>query len=266
MLLSPMLGAFLLSTSSIHVIFFIDVITAAIGISIVFFLVRPEPAAAPAVQAEARGPGYFHELAEGFRYIKTHPYILILILLSVLFFIAASPTAFLTPLHVSRKFGAEVWRLAALEIAFSSGMMAGGLLVGMWGGFKNRVHSMALSCALFGAEAIALGLLDRFWVYIGVMGLMGLTMPLYNTPSTVMLQSRVENAYMGRVFSVFGMVSSLMMPAGMLIFGPLADIADIGVLLLATGAAVLCMAAGFFIKPLYEAGKPVERPAADGNA
>jgi DHA3 family macrolide efflux protein-like MFS transporter len=69
---------------------------------------------------------------------------------------------------------------------------------------------------------------------------------------------------MGRVFSVFGMVSSLMMPAGMLIFGPLADIVDIGVLLLITGAAVLCMTAGFFIKPLHEAGKPAETPPPDG--
>jgi DHA3 family macrolide efflux protein-like MFS transporter len=264
MLLSPMLSALLLSAASIKIIFFIDVITAAIGISIVFFLVRPENtsrAAAGENPAETRkSTGYFHDLAEGFRYIKKHPYILILILLSIFFFIAASPTAFLTPLHVTRKFGPEVWRLGALEIAFSSGMMIGGLLIGAWGGFKNRVYSMAFSCALFGLEAIALGLLNQFWPYITVMGLMGLTMPLYNTPSMTMLQSRVESAYLGRVLSVFGMVSSLMMPAGMLIFGPLADFTGISILLTVTGAVILCITAGFFLKPLREAGKPPETP------
>lgn len=36
-----------------------------------------------------------------------------------------APAAFLTPLQVTRTFGDEVWRLTAIEIAFSVGMMAG---------------------------------------------------------------------------------------------------------------------------------------------
>jgi DHA3 family macrolide efflux protein-like MFS transporter len=61
---------------------------------------------------------------------------------------------------------------------------------------------------------------------------------------------------MGRVFSVFGMVGSVMMPAGMLIFGPLADTISIDYLLIGTGIVMALLAIPFVTsKVLREAGK-----------
>jgi DHA3 family macrolide efflux protein-like MFS transporter len=135
-------------------------------------------------------------------------------------------------------------------------MMLGGILISVWGGFKNRVYSMALSCALFGAEAIALGLISGFIPYLIVMAFMGMTMQLYNTPSMTLLQSKVESAYMGRVFGVFGMVSSFMMPAGMLVFGPLGDIVAIELLLVSTGIALILLGIPFVSsRTMRQAGK-----------
>jgi len=62
---------------------------------------------------------------------------------------------------------------------------------------------------------------------------------------------------MGRVFGVFGMISSSMMPLGMLLFGPLADIIRIEYMLIATG--LLLFIQGFLLlgnKVLVEAGRP----------
>lgn len=87
-------------------------------------------------------------------------------------FLSLGPIAFLTPLQVSRSFGEEVWRLSAIEVGYSLGMMAGGLLT----------------------------------VAVAVI------VPMFNTPATVMLQERVEQAYLGRVFSVNTMISGSMMP------------------------------------------------------
>lgn len=257
MLVAPMASGALLSFASIQIIFFLDVITALVGISIVFFFVKIPPAnTANQTTSGSTGVNYFHDLKAGIKYIATHRYILRMILLSTVFFIAAAPAAFLTPLQVTRDFGKDVWRLTALEIAFSSGMMAGGILISVWGGFRNRVYSMALACALWGLEAAALGLATNFWLYTAIMALMGVTMPLYNTPSTVLLQTTVAPAYMGRVFGVFGMVSSLMMPAGMLIFGPLSDRVPISRLLIITGAIITLLSV-FFVssRVLREAGR-----------
>jgi DHA3 family macrolide efflux protein-like MFS transporter len=78
-----------------------------------------------------------------------------MMLIATVFHIMFSPAAFLTPLQVTRNFGADVWRLTAIEIAFSAGMMIGGLLIGFRGGFKNKIHSMSLACVLFGLLSVA---------------------------------------------------------------------------------------------------------------
>jgi DHA3 family macrolide efflux protein-like MFS transporter len=261
MLAAPMLSGALMSFASLEMLFFLDVITAAAGIGILFFFVKSPGAVQPETHREQKGLEYFHDLKEGLKYIRGHRYILRMIMLSAVFMIFVSPAAFLTPLQVTRDFGNDVWRLTAIEITFSAGMMLGGILISLWGGFKNRVYTMAFSCALFGLEAIGLGLAGNFWLYIAIMGITGMTMPLYNTPATVLLQSTVEGAYMGRVLSVFGMVSSFMMPAGMFIFGPLADVLAIDYLLIGTGAVIALLAIPFIgSKILRTAGAQTVNP------
>jgi DHA3 family macrolide efflux protein-like MFS transporter len=248
-----MVSGVLMTLAPLHILFFIDVVTAAIGISIVFFLVK-----VPALEKaeEQKKPAYFSELREGLRYIRSQGYIFRMIIIAAIFQFFCSPTALLTPLQVTRNFGDDVWRLTAIEIAFSIGMIGGGILIGVWGGFKNRVFTMALACCVFGLGAVGLGLVPIFWLYIAIMALAGISMPLFNTPAVVMLQSSVDPAYMGRVFSVFGMISSAMMPAGMVIFGPLADTISIDYMLIGTGIVIALLAIPFVSsKVLREAGK-----------
>jgi DHA3 family macrolide efflux protein-like MFS transporter len=72
-------------------------------------------------------------------------------------------------------------------------------------------------------------------------------MPLFNSPFTVLLQQRVDSRYMGRVFSVFGMLSSSVMPMAMLVFGPLADSIPIEWLMLTTGVAIVAIGVGMLL-------------------
>jgi DHA3 family macrolide efflux protein-like MFS transporter len=141
-------------------------------------------------------------------------------------------------------------------------MMAGGILMSTWGGFKNRIHTMALATLLFGIESIALGLATNFWIYLAIMAVCGMTIPLFNTPSTVLLQTKVESEYMGRVFGVFTMVSTLIMPLAMLLFGPLADHIAIDWLLIGGGIVIVFLCIPLMVsKVLREAGRPVTEAA-----
>jgi DHA3 family macrolide efflux protein-like MFS transporter len=259
MLAAPMASGALMSFAPLETLFLVDVVTAAIGISILLFLVKPPPAPVDNgndTNAGHTGIDYFHDLKEGLRYIRKNRFISRLIIFSIFFFIAASPGALLTPLQVTRNFGADVWRLTAIEIVFLAGMIAGGLLISAWGGFKNRIYTMALSCALFGIEAMGLGLASNFTLYLVIMGIVGLTMPLYNAPVMTLLQVSVDGAYMGRVLAVFNMVSSIMMPAGMMLFGPLADVVSIDSILIVTGAISVVLSIPFIAsKTLREAGR-----------
>jgi DHA3 family macrolide efflux protein-like MFS transporter len=265
-LTAPMISGALMSFAPLEILFFLDVVSAAIGIGIVVFFVKAPPAEKPVLETgEQKGIAYLKELREGIAYIKRHGYVLRMIVLTAVFLFFFAPAALLTPLQVTRNFGNDVWRLSAIEITFSAGMILGGILIGIWGGFKNRIHTMALACALCGVLAIGLGAAPRFWLYLAVMGAMGLSFPLWNAPFMVLLQTAVETAFMGRVLSVFGMVSSTMMPLGMLVFGPLADTLSINLLLIGTGAAVTLLALPLIgSKTLREAGRGVRRgPAAE---
>jgi DHA3 family macrolide efflux protein-like MFS transporter len=256
-LAAPAISGAMMAFAPLETLFFLDVITALIGISIVLFFVKtPQKETALHEPREQKGVAYFHDLQEGIKYIKKHGYVLRMIIFSAIFLFFFAPAALLTPLQVTRNFGDDVWRLSAMEIAFSIGMMAGGVLIGVWGGFKNRIYTMTLSCALCGLQSVGLGLAPTFPLYLIIMATMGISLPLFNAPSMVLLQTTVEAAFMGRVLSVFTMVSSAMMPLGMLVFGPVADTVSINTLLIGTGTvvALLCipMAAS---KTLREAGR-----------
>lgn len=257
MLISPMLSGVLLSIATIEAIFFIDIITAAIAVLTMLFLLKV-PAHAKAKKSQKIS--YLKDMQEGIAYIRSHAYVSKFFIFCASFFFLAAPVAFLTPLQVTRNFGSDVWRLIAIEITFSLGMMLGGITMASWGGFRNKIHTMTLSSLIIGIGTLALGVVPIFWLYLLIMAIVGFSMPGFNTPSTVLLQEKVEEDFLGRVFGVLGMISSLMMPLGMLIFGPLADAIKIEWLLIGTGFLIFIQS--FFLigsKDLLEAGKPNDK-------
>lgn len=258
-LVSPAVSGALLTFATIEYIFFIDVITAAIAVFILAFFLRIPP---HAKAAEKQSVSYFHDLLEGWRYITGHKFILFSCLFNIAYFILIAPAAFLTPLQVAISFGDDVWRLSAIEMAFSLGMMAGGAIIAAWGGFKNKLHTMVLANLMIGFGTFALGVIHIFAIYLALMTLIGISMPIFNTPFTSLIQQKVAEDYLGRVFGVFGMLVSVMMPLGMLIFGPLAEFVRIELMLVATGLLIVVLS---FImlnnKVLLEAGKPAAQKA-----
>jgi DHA3 family macrolide efflux protein-like MFS transporter len=138
-MVSPILSGVLLSIATIEVIFFVDVITAALAIIVLFFFVH---APVHHKAREKQVTGYFSDMRQGLGYIKEHPFILKYFIFLAIFFVLAAPVAFLTPLQVARSFGSDVWRLTAIETAFSLGMILGGAIMAIWGGFSNKVYTM----------------------------------------------------------------------------------------------------------------------------
>ncbi len=241
-LISPMASGALLSIAPIEIIFLIDVITAVIAVIIMTAFVHiPLHAKALVVQVT----GYFEDMLSGLRYIHHHRFIKEFFLFLAVYFFLVSPVAFLTPLQVTRTFGEDVWRLTAIEIVFSAGTMLGGFIMAYWKGFRNKVYTMFLASTILSLFTSALGITNIFAIYLVFMAGAGVAMPFFNTPAIVLLQEKVETDYMGRVFGVLGMITSIMMPFGMLIFGPVADIIKIEYMLIGTG--ILMLAEGFLL-------------------
>lgn len=255
MLIAPMISGAMMTLVPIQMIFFIDVITAAIAVLILFLFLH---VSAHRKAVSNKEISYFSDMKKGFVYINAHKYLKRFFLFDAVFFILAAPAAFLTPLQVTRSFGNDIWRLTAVEITFSIGMMIGGIFMASWNGFKNKVHTMIMSTIVIGTCTFALGIIPVFWIYLLFMSLTGFAIPIFNTPATVLLQERVEGNFLGRVFGVSSMIASIMMPMGMLVFGPAADLVKIEWLLIGTGL-IMVVQSSFMLKSkvMLEAGEPV---------
>lgn len=150
--------------------------------------------------------------------------------------ILVAPLAIMTPLMVTRSFGAEPWYLTLNEVVFFIGNIIGGILISSWGGFKNRIHTIGTGCIICGALSVLMGLPFGFVFYLIWMGLCGVSMPMFNTPFITIFQENVDPDKQGRVFSLISVVTGAVMPLAMVIFGPLADFVKIEYILIVTGA------------------------------
>ena len=254
MLVSPMLSGALLTLTTIEIVFFIDVVTAAIAV-VILLLFLHVPAHAKAL--EKQKIGYFADMRKGLNYINNHGFVKTLFIFCAIYFVLVAPLSFLTPLQVTRSFGSDVWRLTAIEIAFSIGMTLGGIIIASWGGFKNKLHTMVLSFFAVAVCTLGLGIIPVFGIYLFLMGLVGIAMPIFNTPFMVLIQQKVEPDFLGRVFGVLTTISSSVMPLAMLVYGPVADVVKIEWLLIVTG--LLMLVQSFMMlrsKVLTEAGSP----------
>lgn len=215
-------------------IFFIDVVTAAFGIGLISMIRVPTIRLAAQTHS-----GYFADLVEGIRYIAHHAFVRWLLVVYAIVFLLIVAPANLTPLMLVRSFAGteteDVFNLTVLEVAFSAGMVLGGIAIAIWGGTKNRITLIATSALVFGALSIGLGLSPNLWVFWASMFLLGLVAPFFGTPAMTALQETVDPERQGRVFGFVGIVTALAMPFGMALFGPLADVFSVELLLIASG-------------------------------
>jgi len=233
-LLAPAVAAAIYAAFGLVPVFFLDVVTAVIGIGL---LVR---VAVPTLDRAAEAvTSYREDLVEGMHYIWTHKIVRwLLVVFAIIFMLTVAPS-FVTPLMVVRSFGTEEWMLAVLEIAFSVGMVLGGVLVATWLVNRSRIGLILFSTYTFAVITVALGLSNNLWVFYGFMFLFGLSVPLFSTPFMTLIQETVEPAKHGRVFSYVGIVMALATPIGMAVFGPLADVISVETLLVVAGLVMI---------------------------
>lgn len=233
MLLAPVVGGAIFATLGIEAAMLIDVFTAIIGIFILSFL------KVDTVISEDTS------IKEGLLYLRNNKLIRNVIILYGILFVLVTPSAFLTPLLISRIFGEEVWRLTANEVFYSVGAIFGGVIMSIWQGYKNKLHTLAFSCIGFGISTYFLGVANTFALYIFAVFIAGIFLPFFTAAENVFLQETVPNEILGRVLGVISILSSLAMPLGMLIFGPISDFINIKYLFIITGVLLLLLAIPF---------------------
>lgn len=245
MIVIPLLAGLLLSIAPIEYLFFIDVVTAVIA---VWMLVKLIKIPKKDNFEEDTKIAYFKEIKQGIQYAYKKPLIYNIILFGLIFMMLVAAPSFLSYLQVARVFGDEPWRLSVLEVFFGGGMLLGSFVISIWGGFKNRLVTYFVSYIMIGIGTIGLGIPINYWLYIGFWFVVGFFIALSSPLLATIIQEKVEEEYLGRVFSVFGLIHMIAMPIGMLVFGPLSDTVDASLLILISGIGMVAISMLVFLK------------------
>ena len=248
MLLSPMAGGALLSFGPLQQLLYIDVLTAIVGIALLLGIaIAPHAKSSPSEKLN-----YYSDIKEGLVYMKENVLVREMLIMYLFYFFLITPAAFLSPVAVARSFGDEVWRLTVNEIAFSGGMMLGGALIAWWGGLRNSINTIALSCFVIGITHATLAI-PNFYIFMGSIAVMGIFASFFSATEMALFQQKVAPDKQGRVFSMVQLIVTAVMPLGMFLFGPLGDLFRIEWQFLACGLLLIVLSVHIFFNKRLKA-------------
>ncbi len=219
-ILTPLLAGVLFTTIGMQGIILIDVATYLIAITTLILVQIPQPEKQP---GEAQGKiSVFADVALGWRYLVDRPGLLgLLFYFAVVNFTANISSALIGPLVLS--FGSAA-SLGAVQTVMGSGMLAGSLLMSIWGGPKKRMIRAVIGFIALASLGFWIAGLRPSLVYVSL-GLFVLLffIPFSSGPSSAIFARKVAPDVQGRVFATRSMISLSMMPLAYLLSGVLAD-------------------------------------------
>jgi DHA3 family macrolide efflux protein-like MFS transporter len=241
------LGALLLGMLPMQGILAVDVITALFAILPLFFIQVPQP---ERKAASAEKTTVWTDFKAGLRYMISWPGLLIIGLMTVGINFTIIPAFSLLPLMVKDYFGGSAIHLSYVESAMGSGMIVGGALLGIWGGFSRKILTSLIGLMGMGAGTLILALAPSSAMFLAVGGalLVGFMTPITMGPFFAIIQSTVEPDMQARIFSLLSSVGTGIAPLGLIIAGPVADRVGIQAWFLLGGILCIFMAvSGLFI-------------------
>lgn len=232
---APTAAGALLTINTLSSTLLIDIATAIVGIGLLSAVVIPKQA------IQSTETSVLKDMKIGIKYTLSDKLIGKVLTVYGLFIFLCVPAGFLSQLFVSRVYGETYWYLTAVELAGFFGMVAGGLLMSIWGGFKSRITTICVGLIAFGSLAIGMGLSKQFALYLTLMIIYGIAITMVQTATTTLIQEKAETSMQGRIFGLLGAMYSGFLPVGIAIFGPMADEIPLQWIMVGSGVALIVL-------------------------
>lgn len=247
LILSPALAALLFKIWDLSAIILLDVVGAAVAVTIVALL----PIARYATEGERAELHIWQDTKEGFAVLRSVPGLMGVVIISTLYAFIYFPIGSMYPLITMAYFGGGVAESSVVEIAFSSGTLLGAFLLGMIGHKIRRLGGITASILVYGLGLTAAGLLPPggLRLFIALSVVMGLTLPFFYGIRTAIIQSNVPGEYLGRVLSLTYSVTLFASPLGLLFGGTFAELMGVNVCFFICGVLSVCLAAAMLLTP-----------------
>ena len=250
-IVTPALGALLISLIPTYGVIAIDVVTALIAVTPLFFVNIPQPVRTEkAVAVTPRT--VLVDVWEGLKYVFTWKGLLAILIMAMLINFLVNPAFMLMPLLVKNHFQGDAWHLGLMESGWGIGLIVGSLLLSIWGGFKRKVITSMVGLIGMGAFTLLVGFAPAtlFGMAVVGMSLAGFMNPIVNGPLMALLQSRVPADKQGRIFTLINSGSAAMMPLGIALAAPVAENLGIQAWFLAGGFITVLMGVAGFLIPV----------------
>ena len=231
--IAPAVAGTVLSIGTFRSTLFIDIVTALIGIGLLSCILLPKQ------EVANDNISVFSEIKAGIHYSFSDKMIGKILIVYGLFILLSVPAGFMSALLVSRVYGDVYWYLTAVELVGFAGMALGGVLMGMWGGFKSRFKTFAFGLLILSIMTIGMGITPYFVLYLAMMFVYSIALTIIQTATTTIIQENAQESMIGRVFGLMGVMYSGFLPVGMAVFGPLADVLPLQWVMVGSGIALV---------------------------
>jgi DHA3 family macrolide efflux protein-like MFS transporter len=218
-ILAPALAGVLLLTVGLGGIILIDFVTFLVAIG-TLLPIRFPPARAPAASVKQQET-LWREMAHGWSAIRVRPGLAgLLVFLAAVNFLWGMVGALIAPMILGFTSSDVLGMLVSIA---GVGMLAGSLIMSVWGGPRRRIHGVLGFELLSGLCFLLMGLRPSFWPIAG--GVFGahLTIAFVYGSNQAIWQTKVPAGIQGRVFATQQMVARSASPLAYLLAGPLAE-------------------------------------------
>ncbi|MGZ3639152.1 MAG: MFS transporter [Ktedonobacterales bacterium] len=238
-ILGPGVGGVLIATFGVGICFSIDAISY---VAVILSLLLMNVSELLPIERRGRLP-VMQGTAEGLRYVRNTPVILIALTMFACICIACINFSVVLPLVASETLhsGAEVYGL--LTAVFGAGAMLGALVSASIG--RASLRLVLMSAAAFGLGELALAPQHTLFGVILLLVLSGVAYTLYTSNTNALVQLSAPGYLQGRVAGLYSYIFSASNPFGALLDGFLADrISTEAVFVVGGATALVCAVLG----------------------
>lgn len=242
----PALGALFITLWDIEYVLLLDVAGAFFAVTSLFFVHIPNPR-----KEDSQVPHVFREMKEGVMTVLKSRGLTWIFFFSILATFFIMPVSVLFPLITLQYFEGDAFQVSLIEVLWGVGALLGGAVMGAKVYKVNRVKLVNWMYILIGFTFFASGILppDGFIFFAVFTAFGGVSGAVYNSAFTAIVQTNIDPAALGRVFSMFFTLSLIPCLAGLIGIGFFADGLGITTSFIVCGGVLMLIGILAFMMP-----------------
>ena len=231
----PLVAGIILSLTSLEVALWIDVLTAIVGNVILYQISMGKSSSKININST------WQDIKCIINYVLRNEFIINLLFVYGIYVLGCVPAGFLAGLFVSRFYDSSYEFLVFVECIGFGGMIIGGFLVNIWGKLIKKEKILYTSLIIFGLMAILMGIIKNFLLYLVFMCIYGMALTIIQIIITTLLQEKTDINVQGKIFGIMSTIYSGFIPFGLFIFGILADIISLSIIMVISGIVLMVL-------------------------